>query len=307
MKFYEISNLNEIKKDNNSRIVALGFFDGLHIAHAEIIKNTINKAKKENKISTLITFDKSPKEYFTKKKIKQVTPTKTKKTLLEKMGLEELYILEFNDELRFLDKDDFIKKVLIKLNITEAYCGDDYLFGYKGEGTPKYIEQYTDKIKVNILPIKNIFENKISTTKLKEFIKQGNFKEYTLFTKRAYEISGKIISGKQLGRTINFPTANLFVEKEFLIPEKLGVYITKVLVRDKLYTGITNIGKNPTVSNDDNITIETHILNFDKEIYGENITLYFYEFLRFEKKFKNMEELKVQLTLDKEIAEKYKF
>ena len=307
MKLLEISQLDNIQNDNEQRVVALGFFDGVHIAHQEIIKKTVEHAKKHSLLSTLITFDKSPKEYFAKEKIKLITPKEDKINIIKKLGIDELIILEFNDKLRNITKEEFIDKVLLKINTTEVYCGYDYAFGYKGEGNSTFISEHTqNQINVNVIPQVKKDNIKISSTNLREKILEGNFEEYFEFTHRFYELRGTVVKGRQLGRTINFPTANLQVEHDYLLPEKLGVYITLVKVRDVYYKGITNIGNNPTVSTENKLFIETHILDFDMDIYDEQIELYFVTFIRPEMKFANIDELKEQLTKDKELAEQFK-
>lgn len=193
--------------------------------------------------------------------------------------------------------------MLKKLNIKDIFCGEDYKFGYMGEGTPMYIKENHKEINVNILNIEKIEENKISTSLQKKYILSGEVENYKKITQRYYQISGIVVRGKQLGRTIGFPTANLKVT-DYIIPQKNGVYLTVVEYNDRLYKGITNIGYNPTVSADNNLSIETHILNFDEDIYDKEINIYFCKYIREEKKFNDMNELKKQLNIDKKVAEK---
>lgn len=193
--------------------------------------------------------------------------------------------------------------MLKKLNIKDVFCGEDYKFGYMGEGTPMYIKENHKEINVNILNIEKIEENKISTSLQKKYILSGEVENYKKITQRYYQISGIVVRGKQLGRTIGFPTANLKVT-DYIIPQKNGVYLTVVEYNDRLYKGITNIGYNPTVSADNNLSIETHILNFDEDIYDKEINIYFCKYIREEKKFNDMNELKKQLNIDKKVAEK---
>ncbi len=307
MKLFEISNLKQLEIDDKERIIALGFFDGIHLAHQEIIEGVVKSSKLKNKVATLITFDKNPKEYFTNKKIPLLTPNNLKVELLEQYGIEELYILQFNEQLRMLSKENFVEKVLLTLNAVEIFCGYDYSFGYKGEGTPEFIEKYTNKkIAVNKINEKLLDNKTISSTLIKKYVVEGNFKKYFLYTNRFYCLKGIVIKGRQLGRTINFPTANLLITDNFVLPEKKGVYLTVLKVKNEYYKGITNIGNNPTVSNGNEIFIETHILNFDMDIYNENIEIYFYDFIRLERKFNDIIELKFQLEKDKIFAEKNK-
>lgn len=305
MKVFDIHDIKEIQKDNIKRSVALGFFDGVHKGHRRIINKAVDTAKKNRLISCLITFDISPKEFFTEKKIKLLTPKQSKLRILKELGLDEVYILKFNKELSEISREEFIDRVLNKLNIVNACCGEDYLFGSKGLGTPRFIKEYSDGgIEVDVIKlVKSENENKISSTYLRKLVVEGKFLEYKEISGDNYSVSGQVIKGKQLGRTISFPTANLLLNEEYLLPEILGVYLTRVKVKDKYYKGITNIGKNPTVSNEGNLSIETHILNFDKDIYNEILELTFYDFIRKERKFSSLAELKKQLLKDKVSAE----
>lgn len=307
MRVYNIKDIGELKKDNSSRIVALGFFDGIHLGHKEIIKKTVLEAKRLGKIATLITFDKSPKEFFTGKEVELLTPSEVKIEILKDLEVEEVYFLEFNEKLSKLTKEEFIEDVLLTINAEQVFCGEDYVYGNQGAGKPEYIESYTSgRIKVNIISLKKLDSEKISSTNLRNLIQDGKVIDFYKYTNRYYKISGVVVHGKKLGRTINFPTANLSLIYKFVVPKKLGVYITRVKVRNKYYKSITNIGKNPTVSDDRNyISIETHILDFDLEIYDEKIEVSFYEFLREEMKFESLSDLKKQLEKDKALAERY--
>ena len=304
MEIFNISKFDEIKSDENKRVAALGFFDGIHKAHQNIIGEAIEEAGEKFK-SIVITLDKSPKEYFGKTSEESLTPINKKNELLRELGVEEVYYLEFNEHLQNLSAEEFIELILKKLNVEKVFCGFDYRFGNRGLGTPELIKE--KGIDVNIQKEQLIDGEKISTTSLKEFVKSGNFIKYKQYTGRYYSIDGLVVKGRQLGRTINFPTANLQLSEKYLLPETNGVFITKIKVRDKIYKSITNIGYNPTVSNEQNKKfIETHILDFDDDIYGEKIEIYFYEFLRSEQKFESFEHLKEQLKKDKKACENKK-
>lgn len=218
------------------------------------------------------------------------------------LGVDEVYYLEFNEKLQNLSAEEFINNILKKLNVEMVFCGFDYRFGFKGLGTPDLIKE--SGIEVMVQEKQKIDEEKISTTVLKEFVRKGEFSKYKEYTGRFYSISGLVVKGRQLGRTINFPTANLELDGKYLLPETNGVYVTKIKVNNKIYKSVTNIGYNPTVSDEKNRKfIETHILDFDEDIYGEKIEIYFYEFLRKEQKFESFDHLKEQLKLDKKTCE----
>ena len=301
MEIFNISKFDERKRDENKGVAALGFFDGIHKAHQNIIGEAIEEAGEKFK-SIVITLDKSPKEYFGKTSEESLTPINKKNELLKELGVDEVYYLEFNEHLQNLSAEEFIELILKKLNVEKVFCGFDYRFGNRGLGTPELIK---DKgIDVNIQKEQLIDGQKISTTLLKEYVKSGDFIKYKQYAGRYYSIDGLVVKGRQLGRTINFPTANLQLSEKYLLPETNGVFITKIKVRDKIYKSITNIGYNPTVSNEKNKKfIETHILDFDDDIYGEKIEIYFYEFLRSEQKFESFEHLKEQLKKDKKACE----
>ena len=301
MEIFNISDISEIKKDNTKRVAALGFFDGIHNSHQKIICGAVGAAIGDYK-SIVITLDKSPKEYFGKTSEELLTPINKKNELLEGLGVDEVYYLEFNEKLQNLSADDFIDNILKKLNIEKVFCGFDYRFGNKGLGTPKLIEE--NGIEISVQKEQAINGEKISTTALKKFVRDGNFEKYKEYAGRYYSISGLVVKGRQLGRTINFPTANLQLSEKYLLPEINGVYVTKIKVKDNIYKSITNIGYNPTVSNEQNKKfIETHILDFDEDIYDEKIEIFFYEFLRKEQKFESFDHLKEQLKLDKKTSE----
>ena len=301
MEIFNISDISEIKEENKKRVVALGFFDGIHKAHQKIIGDAVKEAGEEF-ISVVITLDKSPKEYFGKTSEESLTPINKKNELLKELGVEEVYYLEFNEHLQNLSAEEFIELILKKLNVEKVFCGFDYRFGNRGLGTPDLIKD--SGIEVMIQEKQKIDEEKISTTVLKEFVRNGEFSKYKEYTGRFYSISGLVVKGRQLGRTINFPTANLELDGKYLLPETNGVYITKIKVNNKIYKSVTNIGYNPTISDEKNKKfIETHILDFDEDIYGEKIEIYFYEFLRKEQKFESFDHLKEQLKLDKKTCE----
>ena len=302
MEIFNISKFDEIKRDKNKRVAALGFYDGIHKAHQNIIGEAVEEAGEKFK-SIVITLDKSPKEYFGKTSEESLTPINKKNELLTSLGVDEVYYLEFNEKLQNLSAEEFINNILKKLNVEKVFCGFDYRFGFKGLGTPDLIKD--SGIEVIVQEKQKIDEEKISTTVLKEFVRNGEFLKYKEYTGRFYSISGLVVKGRQLGRTINFPTANLELDGKYLLPETNGVYVTKIKVNNKIYKSVTNIGYNPTVSDEKNKKfIETHILDFDEDIYGEKIEIYFYEFLRKEQKFESFDHLKEQLKLDKKTCEK---
>ena len=171
MEIFNISDISNIKEENKKRVAALGFFDGIHKAHQSIIGRAVETAEK-GYISAVITLDKSPKEYFGKTSEESLTPTNKKNELLENLGVDEVYYLEFNEKLQNLSAEEFINNILKKLNVEKVFCGFDYRFGFKGLGTPDLIKD--SGIEVTVQKKEKIDEEKISTTVLKEFVRKGN-------------------------------------------------------------------------------------------------------------------------------------
>ena len=200
--------------------------------------------------------------------------------------------------------EQFIKYLCEKFNVKGIVVGFNYRFGYKNSGDVNLLKKLAKAYNYQLYVMEPCVYNEevISSTKIRQALIRGVLNEANEMLTRPFFIRGEVVHGKQLGRTIGFPTANLNFSKDIILP-KIGVYYTNVLWNNKMYKGITSIGNNPTV-NGEKITLETFILDFDKDIYDEEIYVYFIKFLREEKKFASIENLKNQLKLDAKIASK---
>ncbi|MDA7798942.1 bifunctional riboflavin kinase/FAD synthetase [Flavobacteriaceae bacterium] len=289
-------------------IVTIGTFDGIHIGHQKILKDLIKTAKKEGKKSVLLTFFPHPRMVLQKdNKILLLNTIEEKSGLLEKMGLDYLIIHPFSKEFSRLTALDFVRDILVnKLNTSRLIIGYDHHFGKNREGNIHQLKEYSllYDFKVEEIPAQDIDDVSVSSTKIRTTLKEGNLKTANNYLGYHYMLNGTVVSGKKLGGTIGFPTANLEIKEPYKLIPKTGVYIIKTHINTVLYTGIMNIGFNPTVLGKHQ-TIEAHLFDFNEDLYGKEIMIEFIYFLREEHKFKSIEELVVQLNIDKENAISY--
>ena len=289
-------------------IVTIGTFDGIHIGHQKILKNLIRTANNEGKKSVLLTFFPHPRMVLQKEnKILLLNTIKEKSSLLEKMGLDYLIIHPFSREFSRLTALEFVRDILVnKLNTSRLIIGYDHHFGKNREGNIHQLKEYSllYDFKVEEIPAQDIDDVSVSSTKIRTALKDGNLKTANNYLGYHYMLNGSVVSGKKLGGTIGFPTANLEIKEPYKLVPKTGVYIIKTHINTILYTGMMNIGFNPTVLGKHQ-TIEAHLFDFNEDLYGKEITIEFIYFLREEHKFESVEELVVQLNIDKENAISY--
>ncbi len=294
-----ISNFNSLEKT----VVTIGTFDGIHIGHQKILKDLIETAKKENKKSVLLTFFPHPRMVLQKEVTIQLLNTiEEKSSLLEKMGLDYLIIHPFSKEFSRLTALDFVRDILVnQLNTSRLIIGYDHHFGKNREGNIHQLKEYSSLYDFNVeeIPAQDIDNVSVSSTKIRNALQEGSLKTANNYLGYNYMLNGTVVNGKSLGGKIGFPTANLEVNETYKLIPKTGVYIIKTVIDSVLFYGMMNIGFRPTVSGKDQ-TIEAHLFNFNKDLYGKNLRLELLYFLRKEKKFDSIDDLIVQLKLDKE-------
>jgi len=294
-----ISNFNSLEKT----VVTIGTFDGIHIGHQKILKDLIETAKKENKKSVLLTFFPHPRMVLQKEVTIQLLNTiEEKSSLLEKMGLDYLIIHPFSKEFSRLTALDFVRDILVnQLNTSRLIIGYDHHFGKNREGNIHQLKEYSSLYDFNVeeIPAQDIDNVSVSSTKIRNALQEGSLKTANNYLGYNYMLNGTVVNGKSLGGKIGFPTANLEVKETYKLIPKTGVYIIKTVIDSVLFYGMMNIGFRPTISGKDQ-TIEAHLFNFNKDLYGKNLRLELLYFLREEKKFDSIDDLIVQLKLDKE-------
>ena len=300
--------LNRFLEEGTYSYVALGSFDGLHSGHLSLVNKIIELANENKGKSIVYTFKNHPRTL-----IKGATPPKllmdneSKEEILEALGVDLIYFEEFNEEYMKLTPEGFIKYLCEKFKVKGIVVGFNYRFGYKNVGNIEMLKELSAKYGYELYVMEpcNYEDEVISSTRIRNELLSGNVDKAMKMLNRPYCIKGKVVHGKKLGRAIGFPTANLDYSKEALIPKK-GVYYTNVQWQGKIYKGITSVGNNPTV-NGDKLTIETYILDFNNDLYGHNIKVYFIKKIRDEKKFNSIDDLVIQLKKDKYYALEEKF
>lgn len=287
--------------------IGLGNFDGLHIAHMALINTLISEAKQGGLESVLYTFTKHPENIIRKKLFTpMITSVNKKMRLLEITQLDYTYFEEFDEYFSRMSPEVFVRDILVnKLKMKLAVTGFDYRFGYKGQGDVEYLKElgrkYNYKV-VTIPPIK-IDDDVVSSTLIRKHVKKGDMDSAFKLLGRHYSITGVVEKGKRIGNTLGFPTANIYPEEYLLIP-MYGVYVTRTLLNGRIHNSITNIGNNPTF-NEQKVSIETYIMDYSEDIYGEDIEVFFLEKIRGEKKFNAVDDLVDQIGKDIECAREY--
>lgn len=292
---------NELSKENT--YIALGSFDGLHIGHLTLINKAKELANEFNGKSMVFSFKNHPLSFIKPEFAPKLLMNNEEKiTLLKELGIDICCLVNFNEEFMKIEPEDFIRLLCEKYKAKGIIVGFNYRFGYKNKGDLNLLKKLETiyGYKVYVLDAFTYKEEVVSSSRIREEISNGDIEEANKMISREYCLTGKVISGKKLGRKLGFPTANLEYDDNYVLP-KVGVYYTKVLVNNEIYKGITSVGYNPTV-NGDKLTVETYILDFNKEIYNSNIKVYFIKRIRDEKKFNSLEELVDQLKSDKEFA-----
>lgn len=283
--------------------VALGYFDGIHIGHREVLCAAKEYAKSHGIDTVIWTFDNSPKSVFGGKKLSLLTDGNEKKRIFNLLGTDILITFPFNDTIRELSCEEFVSKILKKsLKAKKVFCGFNYTFGAGGKGAPELLKELCEKhgIETEIIPPVMLDGTAVSSSRIRALIESGDVKNACRLLGRPYCLSGEIIDGKKLGRTIGFPTANMLIPEEMTVP-KDGVYLTKTYINGNGYYGITDIGTKPTVGKHSRGT-ETYIFDFESEIYGETVKIELLEYLRGEQKFDSVDELIKQISADAEKA-----
>lgn len=300
-----VTNLDSFTKPKNA-IVTQGTFDGVHVGHKQILANIVQLAKEQNGQSIIVTFHPHPRQVLFKDEnnIKLLTTLEEKIDLFTEIGLDYLIILPFNEILSKMSAANFVRDILVeKIGVKTMVVGHDHRFGKNREGSFDDLKEYAEIYSFEIIEIAahDINQAVVSSTKIRTSLVNGDIATATLFLNRYYSITGKVIDGKKLGKTIGYPTANIeVVNNDKLIPAN-GIYAVKIKHFDINYDGMLSIGNNPTIANA-KWSIEVNIFDFDKTIYGDELTIYFIARMRDEVKFGDLNDLKMQLKADESEA-----
>ena len=288
--------LGEIRKQKNPVVACIGYFDGMHKGHQALVNATLEKAKELGVESGLITFDPDPWVTLRDAKdVKHITPLQQRINIAVELGIKNIFILNFTKEMAALSPLDFIK-VLDSCNIKALICGFDYHYGQFGKGDIESLKRDAD-FEVIVIDAVSDSEGKISSTRITNLIEDGEVHKAEELLGYAYRVEGYVVHGNAKGRTIGYPTANVSVPSEYLEP-KSGVYACFALVDGKKYKAMVNIGHNPTFNYTETMSLEAYILDFSGDLYDKRLKISFKYYLRPEKKFKYIGNLKMQLEQD---------
>lgn len=275
------------------KALTVGCFDGVHLGHLKIIKEL-----EKEKPNMIITFSPHPRVFIESKKDFILTDEKEKIEIIKNFDIDYILFLKFNESFKNLSHKEFLLKIKEKFSPQKWIAGPDHLFGKEKEGNIHYLFEFCVKnsIILTIVPYEKIENKKISSSLLRKILKEGKVKEYKKFAGRDYEIEGEVIKGKGIGNKIGFPTANIKVKEEKILPKE-GVYMGEVIVEDSKYPGGICVGKSASFGGKDR-DLEVHIIDYEGDIYGEKIKIIFKEFLREKQKFKCEEKLKERIKKD---------
>ena len=299
------------KFPNQSMSGTIGNFDGLHLGHQAILNQVKNKAMQSTSSSLVFFTEPHASEYFAAKDdnfvaLPRICPWREKVKLLKNFGIDYAFFLQFNRSLKAMTPQNFLDEVLAQLNLKHLIIGDDFRFGAQRAGDFEVLKNWGKINGTEVIANQTVSHHgkRVSSTRVRETLLQSNFDLAAELLGRPYTFSGKVVYGKQLGRTIGVPTANLWIPKQRL--PIAGVYAVKCLLARKSYNGIANMGIRPTVDGTKPV-LEIHLFNFSESIYGQRLTVEFKNKLRDEKKFDNIDLLKKQILQDisqaKEILE----
>lgn len=302
-----LRNLSEIPKLNGP-IVTLGTYDGVHLGHQKIIHQLVKKAQEKGKDSLLVTFDPHPRKALGLGEIFLLSTLNEKIELLNQTGLDYLLVLPFTRSFSEQTASEFVHDFLIKsLDISEIILGYDHRFGKNREGNVDLLKSLLGEYNKTVteIPAQSLHEITISSTKIRTALGLGEIDIANQRLGYEYSIGGNIVLGKQLGRTLGYPTANIQLEDSSkLIPEH-GVYAVTCILEGRRFTGMMNIGTKPTLQEGDKTTLEVHLFDFSSDIYQETVRIIFHHRIRAEQKFENLDALKNQLKQDEVTVRNY--
>ena len=305
-----MNEFSSVSSYNNPRpsVVTIGTFDGVHIGHLAILDRLIKTAKKDNLESVVLTFFPHPRMVLQKDAdIKLINTIEERKKLLEKTGLDQLIIHPFSKEFSRLTALEFVRDILVnQLNLKKIIIGYDHRFGRNRNATIEDLKEFGKTYDFEVIEIsaQQLEKVSISSTKIRTALKEGNIETTNKYLGYPFMLSGTIVKGRGIGKTLDFPTANLHIDEDYKLIPKEGVYLVKSVISGKETFGITNIGTNPTVGGKHQ-TIETYFLDYNEDLYNKTLRLKFITRIRDEKVFKNIEELKLAIKEDETFARNY--
>ena len=283
-------------------VIALGFFYCVHLGHGALLRRAAEEAKKRGCESAVFTFDRPPKEVITGVPCPLINSPEDRAALVKRLyGIDEMLMVPFDDEMRTTPWDRFVTDILVgRYGAVHLVAGHDHHFGHKNQGSPELLREKCAELDLgcDIIPAVTIGGVTVSSTHIRKLLEEGDVETARAFLGHPHVLTQTVGHGRQLGRTIGIPTANLVAPPHVLLPRR-GVYAAKITLPDgRAFGGVTNVGVRPTVNNGQDVTVEPWILDFDGDLYGQAIRVEFYHRLRDERKFDSLAALRSQIETD---------
>ena len=294
--------------EETKRVIALGFFDGVHIGHGELLKRTKQRAAELHAMPSVLSFDVHPDTLVFGKEVPLINSAIGREEIIRRCyGIENVVFIHFNRRVMQMDWRDFLEDLIRDLEICHIVVGHDFCFGYRGQGTAARLKEYCAEhgLGCDVIPPVMLDGQIVSSTHIRELIAAGEIEEANRWLGHPHTLADTVHSGYHLGRKLGTPTINMFFPHGVIVPRH-GVYATKVYLENgQSYIAVTNVGVRPTVSQDDRVSVESHLLDYSGNLYGRQARVEFYAFLRDETKFSDYAALSQQIHKDAENARAY--
>ena len=294
--------------EETKRVIALGFFDGVHIGHGELLKRTKQRATERNAMPSVLSFDIHPDTLVFGKEVPLINSAIGREEIIRRCyGIDNVVFIHFNRRVMQMDWRDFLEDLIRDLQICHIVVGHDFCFGYRGQGTASRLRDYCAEhgLGCDVIPPVMLDGKIVSSTHIRELIAAGEIEQANRWLGHPHSLADTVHSGYHLGRKLGTPTINMFFPHGVIVPRH-GVYATKVYLENgESYIAVTNVGVRPTVSQDDRVSVESHLLDYSGNLYGRQARVEFYAFLREEIKFSDYAALSEQIHKDAETARAY--
>ena len=291
------------------KVIALGFFDGVHLGHAALLRRTVEEAARRGVTPAVFTFDRPPKEVLTGTPCPLINSPEDRKDLVRRLfGIREVLMVPFDHEMMTTPWDDFVTNILVgRYHAVHLVAGHDHHFGHKNQGSPELLMEKCRELGLgcDIIPKVEVGGITVSSTYIRRLVEMGQIERANRFLGHPHVLTGTVRHGRGLGSSRLFPTANLIIPPHVLVPSH-GVYVTRATLEDGTsYAAVTNVGTRPTVNNGSDITVEACLLDFEGDLYGKTLRVEFFQHLRDEIRFDSLDALKAQIAADADTTRAY--
>ena len=291
------------------KVIALGFFDGVHLGHAALLRRTVEEAARRGVTPAVLTFDRPPKEVLTGTPCPLINSPEDRKDLVQRLfGIREVLMVPFDHEMMTTPWDDFVTNILVgRYHAVHLVAGHDHHFGHKNQGSPELLMEKCRELGLgcDIIPKVEVGGITVSSTYIRRLVEMGQIERANRFLGHPHVLTGTVRHGRGLGSSRLFPTANLIIPPHVLVPSH-GVYVTRATLEDGTsYAAVTNVGTRPTVNSGSDITVEACLLDFEGDLYGKTLRVEFFQHLRDEIRFDSLDALKAQIAADADTTRAY--